>query len=47
MEKYFHRYPSVERFQKEMVAQARRDGYITTLYGRRRYVPEINSRNFR
>lgn len=29
-----------------MVAQARRDGYVQTLFGRRRYLPDINSRNF-
>ncbi|MEE0775852.1 MAG: DNA polymerase I [Bacillota bacterium] len=46
MDQYFHRYPNVEKFQRDMVEQAKKDGYITTLYGRRRYIPEINSRNF-
>lgn len=29
----------------ESVARAHRDGYVTTLFGRRRYLPEVNSRN--
>ncbi len=43
---YFERFPGVKRFQEETIAQAREQGYVTTLLGRRRYLPEIHSRNF-
>jgi DNA polymerase-1 len=39
---YFARYPQVRRFLDEQIAQARRDGYVQTLLGRRRYIPEVN-----
>jgi len=43
---YFHRYPGVKEYMDNIVAQARKDGYVTTLFNRRRYLPEIGSRNF-
>ena len=43
---YFERFQAVKRFQEEAVAQAREQGYVTTLLGRRRYLPEIHSRNW-
>lgn len=42
---YFRLYKGVKRFMDESVARAHRDGYVTTLFGRRRYLPEVNSRN--
>ncbi len=42
---YFARLKGVERFIKENLLLARSDGYVTTLLGRRRYLPEIKSRN--
>ncbi|MFZ7121930.1 MAG: DNA polymerase I [Eubacteriaceae bacterium] len=42
---YFGRYPNVEEYMKNIVSQAKEKGYVTTLYGRRRNIPEINSRN--
>ncbi len=42
---YFARYPGVQAFMERTRAQARRQGYVETLYGRRLYLPEINSRN--
>ena len=45
IDRYFHHYPGVERFMKEIVEQARRDGFVTTLFGRRRNLPDINSKN--
>lgn len=42
---YFRLYKGVKRFMDETVARAYRDGYVTTLFGRRRYLPELNSRN--
>ncbi|HTV00022.1 MAG TPA: DNA polymerase I [Luteitalea sp.] len=42
---YFAGYPSVRRFIDETIAQARDSGVVSTLYGRRRRVPELTSRN--
>jgi DNA polymerase-1 len=42
---YFERYPGVKAFLKESVARAKRDGYAETLDGRRRYLPDLHSRN--
>ncbi|MDX2168493.1 MAG: DNA polymerase I [Deltaproteobacteria bacterium] len=41
---YFARYASVRRYMDEVVAEARQRGYVTTLLGRRRAVPELLSR---
>jgi DNA polymerase-1 len=43
---YFERFQAVKRFQDEAVAQAREKGFVTTLLGRRRYLPEIHSKNW-
>ncbi len=43
---YFARYPRVREFIDQMVAAARRTGYVTTMFGRRRYLPDIISKNF-
>lgn len=43
---YFQRYPGVRKYMDSIVAEALRDGYVTTLFKRRRYLPEIGSRNF-
>jgi len=45
IEMYFRQYSDVKRFFDEIVERAKREGYVETLLGRRRYVPEINSRN--
>jgi DNA polymerase-1 len=45
IERYFEHYPGVKRYMEEIVEQARRDGYVTTLLQRRRYLPEIHSSN--
>ncbi|WP_034651499.1 DNA polymerase I [Corynebacterium vitaeruminis] len=45
MESYFERFGGVKRYLDEVVAQARKDGYTSTLFGRRRYLPELNSDN--
>lgn len=42
---YFDTFPSVKRYIERSVAEAKEKGYVTTLYGRRRMLPEINSRN--
>ena len=46
IERYFATYPGVKAFLDGMVAAARSKGYVETLYGRRRPVPEIKSSNF-
>ncbi len=42
---YFERYKGVRRFLDETVATAREQGFVTTLLGRRRYLPDLASRN--
>jgi len=42
---YFARYEGVRRFLDEMTAQAKKDGFVRTLMGRRRSLPDLNSRN--
>ena len=46
MEKYFQHYSGVKAYMDHVVEQARQDGYVTTLFGRRRWVPELKSSNF-
>ncbi len=43
--KYFERFPKVNQYIADTIAKARRDGFITTLLDRRRYLPEIHSKN--
>ena len=45
IEEYFAQYPDIRRFIDESIAAARERGYAQTLLGRRRYLPDINSRN--
>jgi DNA polymerase-1 len=42
---YFTRYPGVKNYMDSIREQAREQGYVETLFGRRLYLPEINSRN--
>jgi DNA polymerase-1 len=42
---YFARYPGVRRYMDETRAQARRDGFVETVFGRRLFLPDIASRN--
>lgn len=42
---YFLRYPGVKVYIDEQIKKAREDGFVTTLLGRRRYLPEIKSKN--
>ncbi|MBN2453197.1 MAG: DNA polymerase I [Candidatus Omnitrophica bacterium] len=44
---YFERYPDVRQYMESLIAEARQNGYVTTILGRRRYIPEINSRDVR
>jgi len=42
---YFDRFPTVAAFLEQCKETARKQGYVTTLMGRRRYIPEVNSQN--
>jgi len=44
--KYFETYPGVKAFLDDQVAQGKEKGYVTTLYKRRRPIPELKSTNF-
>lgn len=43
---YFETYPGIKEFLDRLVEDGKKDGYVTTLYGRRRPVPELASSNF-
>ena len=46
IKQYFLTYPGIKEFLDGLVEAAKKDGYVTTLYGRRRPVPELSSSNF-
>ena len=46
MDAYMAKYHGVRDYMKNIVEQAKTDGYVATLYGRRRYLPELKSSNF-
>lgn len=46
IERYFDSYPGVKEYMNNTVQEAKQAGYVTTLMQRRRYLPEITSRNF-
>ena len=43
MQNYFATYPGVKRFMDDCVAFAKENGYVKTLYGRKRYIPELQA----
>jgi DNA polymerase-1 len=45
IQRYFERYPGVREYMDETKAQAKARGYVETVFGRRLYLPEINSPN--
>ena len=45
IDRYFEHFVGVKAFMEQIIAQARRDGFVTTLLGRRRDLPEINGMN--
>ena len=45
IDSYFATYPRIREYMEKSVADAREKGYIETQFGRRRYLPDINSRN--
>lgn len=46
IEKYLESYPGVKQYMDDVVKQAKHDGYVETIMKRRRYLPDISSRNF-
>ncbi len=46
IEAYLERFSGVRDYMKSIVEKAKADGYVTTMFGRRRYIPEITSKNF-
>ncbi len=46
IKKYFEEHPEVKAYMDENVRRAREDGYVTTVLGRKRYIPEIKSSNY-
>ena len=46
IEQYFATYPKVKEYLDKLVSDAKENGYITTMFGRRRPIPELSSSNF-
>ena len=42
---YFKAYPRIKLYMEKTINAARENGYVSTLFGRKRYLPDINSRN--
>ena len=45
IDEYFVTFPDVKNYMDESIARARSQGYVETIFGRKRYLPDINSRN--
>lgn len=46
MERYFARYPGIRAYQKNIIEQAKADGVVSTIMGRKRWMPELKSSKF-
>jgi DNA polymerase-1 len=46
IERYFNRFSGVKKYMVRVIEQAKQEGYVTTIMKRRRYIPEIRSRNY-
>ncbi|WJP97162.1 DNA polymerase I [Macrococcus bovicus] len=46
IEDYLTSFPNVKQYMDDIILEAKRDGYVSTLLNRRRYIPDINARNF-
>ncbi len=42
---YFKNFPNIEKFMDDTVENAKKDGFVTTMFGRKRYVPELSASN--
>ena len=45
IQNYLHSYPSIEKYLTDVVESAKKDGYVTTMLGRRRNIPELSAQN--
>jgi len=45
IENYFNKFPLVGKYMEDVVVSAKEEGYVETLFGRRRYLPELSSKN--
>jgi DNA polymerase-1 len=45
IERYFQRFPGINQYVEDTIASARRTGYVESIFGRRRYMPDLVSRN--
>ena len=45
IDRYFEKFPNVKTYTLEIIEFAKKHGYVETLFGRRRYIPELNSKN--
>ncbi len=45
IDEYFASYPGVKEYMNKMIEKAKESGYVETIYGRKRFLPDINSRN--
>lgn len=46
IDNYLHYFSNIDKYMKDIVEQGKKDGYVTTYFGRRRNIPELTSRNF-
>jgi DNA polymerase-1 len=46
IDRYLERFPAVAQFMKDAVEQAEQHGYVSTMFGRRRQIPELRARNW-
>jgi DNA polymerase-1 len=46
IDNYFIQYPGIKQYMDETLAFARKEGYVKTIIGRRRYLKDINSQNY-
>lgn len=46
IEGYYAQYPGVKEFMEDAIAKAKEDGYVETMFGRRRMIPELTSKNY-
>ncbi|MEG0890547.1 MAG: DNA polymerase I [Bacteroidales bacterium] len=45
IEEYFKNYPGVKEYMNNMIEKAKKEGYVESIYGRKRFLPDINSKN--
>jgi DNA polymerase-1 len=46
IQNYFEKYPKIRKLEDNIIEKAKSEGYVETIYGRKRYIPEINSSSY-